>query len=219
VKIDLVSTDALRAIQLVYAGKSEGLEFDTVWIVGQDEGRCALLADYAAIGKFTLRFIPNHRAPELTESLRARAVDLLLQIGSVMFRGDLLSAPSIGVLNLHAGMLPRYRGLDSAEWAVLEGGVHGVSAHLLSPGVDTGPIVLTEEVPMVAGETVGQLLGRTHNRHKWQVFVRAACALRDGTLRARAQRPEDGRQYFAMHPRLLAVAGEVLAQGAPPTGS
>lgn len=213
-KIDLISTDALAAIQLVYAAKTEGLEFDTVWIVGQDEQHCRLLSDYSRVGRFSLRFIPDHRSAELRDSLLARAVDLLLQVGSVMIRKELLSAPSIGILNLHAGMLPKYRGLDSAMWAVLEGGVHGVSAHLLAPGVDTGPIVLTETVPLIAGETISQLLARTHNKHKWQVFVRAACGLRDGRLQPRPQRAEEGRQYFALHPRLAVIAEDLLSKGA-----
>lgn len=214
--IDLISTDALSALQLVYAAKTQGLEFDTVWIVGRPEADCRLLVDYSRIGRFTLRFIASHESPELLADLRARRVALLLQIGSVMIRKSLREAPSIGVLNLHAGMLPRYRGLESATWAVLEGGEHGVTAHLLSAGVDTGPIVMTASVPVVTGETLSQLLARTHNRYKWQVFVRAACALRDGHGTLQPQSPEAGRQYFAPHPRLVAVAEELLARSTGP---
>ena len=121
-KIDLISVDPLAAIQLVYAGKTQDLEFNSVWIVGQDEQRCALLKDYSAVGRFNLKFIADHHDAELTRDLKARNVELLLQVGSVIIRQSLLETPSIGVLNLHAGMLPRYRGLDSAMWAVLEGG-------------------------------------------------------------------------------------------------
>ena len=99
-----------------------------------------------------------------------------------MIRKSLLEAPAIGVLNLHAGMLPRYRGLDSAMWAVLGSAAQGITAHMLVAGVYTGPIALTEEVPLMAGESVRQLLAQTHNRHKWQLFVRAACGFRDGSL-------------------------------------
>jgi folate-dependent phosphoribosylglycinamide formyltransferase PurN len=212
VKIDLISVDALAAVQLVYAAKTQDLEFDTVWMVAQDNQRSALLKEYSGIGRFNLRFIADHSQGELTAGLKARSVDLVLQVGSVMIHKDLLGAPAIGVLNLHAGMLPRYRGLDSAMWAMLEGGVHGVSAHLLSPGVDSGPIVLTEPVPFVAGESVSQLLARTHNKFKWQVFVRGALGLKDGSLTPRPQNPEDGRQYFALHPRLAALAAELLAK-------
>jgi methionyl-tRNA formyltransferase len=211
--IDLICVDPVAAMQLVYAAKTQELQFDTVWIVGAQRARCALLEDYAGIGGFNLQFIAGHKEPALLESIASRGVDLLLQVGSVMIRQPLLTAPRIGVLNLHAGMLPRYRGLDSAMWAVLEGGVHGVSAHLLAEGVDTGPIVLTEPVPLRRAESVGRLLGRTHNQHKWQVFVRAACGLRDGTLAPRPQREDEGRQYFALHPRLAAVAAELLARG------
>lgn len=208
--IDLISTDGLAAIQLIYAAKTAGVEFDTVWIVGRSEADCRLLNDYAAIGGFTLRFIADHQSPELVSSLRTRGVGLALQIGSVMIRSELRTAPAIGILNLHSGMLPTYRGLESATWAVLEGGVHGVTAHLLAAGVDTGPVVLSEVVPFVAGENLSQLLARTHNRHKWQVFVRAARGLRDGELNQTPQAPDAGRQYFAPHPKLVAVAKELL---------
>ena len=211
-KIDLISVDPLAAIQLIYAGKTQDLEFDTVWIVGQDGLHCALLKDYSAVGRFNLKFIAGHHDAGLVRDLKARSVALLLQVGSVMIRQTLLDTPSVGVLNLHAGMLPRYRGLDSAMWAVLEGGTHGVSAHLLAPSVDTGPIVLTEKVPIVPGETVSQLLARTHNKFKWQVFVRAACGLRDGSLQPHPQAPEAGRQYFELHPKLAGVAADMLAK-------
>ena len=211
-KIDLISVDPLAAIQLVYAGKTQDLEFDLVWIVGQDEQRCALLKDYSAVGRFNLKFIADHHDAELTRDLKARNVELLLQVGSVMICQSLLETPSIGVLNLHAGMLPRYRGLDSAMWAVLEGGTHGVTAHLLAPSVDTGPIVPTEKVPIVRGETVSHLLARTHNKFKWQVFVRAACGLRDGSLQPCPQSPEAGRQYFELHPKLAGLAAELLTK-------
>ncbi len=206
-------SDALAALQLVYAGKTQGLEFETVWIVGEEEGRCALPADYGRIAPIALRFIPDQQSQEQIDKLKSRGAAMLLQVGTVMIRKSLLETPAIGVLNLHAGMLPRYRGLDSAMWAVPDGAAHGVTAHMLAAGFDTGSIALTEEVPLMAGESVRQLLGRTHNRHIWQLFVRAACGLRDGSLKLRPPQPKDSHQYFAMHPRLAAVAQEMLIAG------
>ena len=87
---------------------------------------------------------------------------------------------------------------------------------LLAAGVDTGPIVLTETVAWVDGEDLAQLLARTHNQHKWQVFVRAALALRDGQVVPRPQAPDEGRQYFAPHPRLVALAQERLGRTLSP---
>jgi hypothetical protein len=118
-------SDALAALKLVYAGKTQGLEFETVWIVYEEEERCALLADYGRIAPIALRFIPDQQSQELIDNLKSRGAGLLLQVGSLMIRKSLLEAPALGVLNLHAGMLPRYRGLDSAMWAVLDGAAHG----------------------------------------------------------------------------------------------
>jgi methionyl-tRNA formyltransferase len=82
----------------------------------------------------------------------------------VIFGAKTLGLPRLGCINLHASLLPRYRGASPIAAALIAGdAVSGVTLMLMEPGLDTGPIIATVEAP-VAGEdttaTLGERLGR-----------------------------------------------------------
>lgn len=68
--------------------------------------------------------------------------------------GTVLDVPSHGAVNVHASILPRYRGAAPIAWAILRGEkTTGVTTMLMDEGMDTGDILLQEEVPIEADET------------------------------------------------------------------
>ena len=72
-----------------------------------------------------------------------------------------LATPSLGCLNLHPSLLPKYRGPSPVATAILEGeAVTGVTLMLLDEGMDTGPIVAQVEYPLSGAETTGDLTMR-----------------------------------------------------------
>jgi len=74
--------------------------------------------------------------------LKARETDLVVFTGGGLIRRKILALPRLGVMNCHAGILPRYRGMDVVEWAILEAQAEpetGLTLHFMDPGVDTGP--------------------------------------------------------------------------------
>lgn len=83
--------------------------------------------------------------------LREFAPDYVISGGAGIIRQDLLDLPRIGFLNIHPGLLPEYRGVDPVLWALAEGGILGATLHLMSVGIDEGPLlirrVLTDEPP------------------------------------------------------------------------
>jgi len=118
--------------------------------------------------------------------LKARETDLVVFTGGGLIRRKILALPRLGVMNCHAGILPRYRGMDVVEWAILEAQAEpetGLTLHFMDPGVDTGPFLVLEGVR----------------------------GLKDGRLQPIMQEPEDGRQYFVIHPRLRCAAERRLA--------
>jgi methionyl-tRNA formyltransferase len=69
-----------------------------------------------------------------------------------------LDQPRYGTLNIHASLLPRYRGADPIAEAILQGDKEaGVSIMLLDAGIDTGPVLLRRSVPLAEDETTGSL--------------------------------------------------------------
>ena len=73
----------------------------------------------------------------------------------------ILSFPRLGCVNLHASLLPRYRGASPITAAILNGdAVTGICTILMDKGMDTGPLLLSREVPIMEDDTTGTLHDR-----------------------------------------------------------
>ncbi|MFI0975980.1 formyl transferase [Streptomyces sp. NPDC021093] len=82
--------------------------------------------------------------------LREFAPDLIISVRfSLIFRDEVLSLPRLGVLNVHPGELPRYAGLFSPFWSLLEGQESiGCTVHWIDAGIDTGPVLGLGRLPV-----------------------------------------------------------------------
>lgn len=98
--------------------------------------------------------LPHPNTPESLERMRRFAPDLVVSIryGRVL-RDPFLAIPRLGVLNLHSGLLPQYRGILATLRALIAGArTIGPTLHWITDGtIDTGPVVATAEVPVRPG--------------------------------------------------------------------
>ena len=100
--------------------------------------------------------------PELMESLRALAPELIIVVsyGRILSE-EFLVIPSRYILNVHASLLPRFRGAAPIQHSIWSGDrTTGVSVMKIEPSLDTGPVLLAKETEIEAGETAGQLFLR-----------------------------------------------------------
>ncbi len=91
------------------------------------------------------------KAPEFADELRAIApeVAVVVAYGKILPRA-VLDIPRHGCLNVHASLLPKYRGAAPIQWALINGETRtGVSIMQLDEGMDTGPVVSTVEVDIL----------------------------------------------------------------------
>lgn len=96
------------------------------------------------------------------EDLRTLAPDLCVTaaFGQILSQ-EVLDIPTIGTVNVHSSLLPKYRGSAPINWAVMEGEtVTGVTTMMTDKGLDTGDILLKKEVPIMPGETAEELTAR-----------------------------------------------------------
>lgn len=101
-----------------------------------------------------------------------------------------LEAPRLGCLNLHASLLPRWRGAAPIQRAIMAGDAEtGVMVMQMEAGLDTGPVLLAEHVPIGPEETAGSLHDALSRRGA-DLMVRALAALSRGTLEATPQADE-----------------------------
>ena len=74
---------------------------------------------------------------------------------------EILDIPKLGCINLHASLLPKYRGAAPIQWAVLNGDkITGVTTMYMDVGMDTGDMILKQEVQIGEDETTGELWDR-----------------------------------------------------------
>ena len=105
-----------------------------------------------------------------------------------------LAAPRLGCLNIHASLLPRWRGAAPIQRAILAGdGETGITIMLMDEGLDTGPICLAEAVPIGPRTTAGALHDRLSVLGA-RLIVEALDALAEGRLAPRPQ-PQAGVTY------------------------
>jgi methionyl-tRNA formyltransferase len=100
--------------------------------------------------------------PEGLEQLRAMRPDLLVvaAYGQILSR-DVLSIPARGTINLHASLLPKYRGAAPVAYAILNGEKQtGVTIIKVTPGLDSGDMILQEAIDILPDDTTGSLEAR-----------------------------------------------------------
>ena len=104
----------------------------------------------------------NFREEETVEQLRALQPDVcaVVAYGRILPQ-KVLDVPTLACVNIHASVLPQYRGSAPYQWAVLDGLTEtGVTAQFMSRGVDEGDIIDIAKTPIGENETAGELLER-----------------------------------------------------------
>lgn len=96
--------------------------------------------------------------PEFLESLRALKADLFVVVAFRMLPEEVWSMPKLGTFNLHAALLPQYRGAAPINWAVINGEkITGVTTFMIDKDIDTGGIILRQESRISPTDTAGDV--------------------------------------------------------------
>jgi methionyl-tRNA formyltransferase len=100
------------------------------------------------------------------ELIRSREPDLIIVVAfGQILKKRLLDIPKWGVINVHASLLPEYRGAAPIQRAILNNETKtGLTVMLMDEGLDTGPILFQEAVPILENETAGHLHDRLAER-------------------------------------------------------
>ncbi|MGE5126987.1 MAG: methionyl-tRNA formyltransferase [Betaproteobacteria bacterium] len=156
------------------------------------------------------------REPEAQEALRALRPELqvVVAFGQILPRSVIELAP-LGTVNVHASLLPRYRGAAPIQWAIARGEVEtGVTTMQIDEGLDTGPTLLQRRLGIGPEETAAELEPRLA-RLGAELLLETLRGLAGGTLAARPQdharatlapilKKEDGRIDWSQPARAIA---------------
>ena len=172
------------------------------------------LSDFARRHGIPFHSVKDHNDRKAIAALESMRPDVVAFTGGGIIRKSLLEAAGRGVFNTHMGPLPDYRGMDVVEWPILEGRHRdpglGVTLHFMDRGIDTGPIVRTERVPIRPGDSMERLRKRFEPAMV-SLMLEGIRLVRDDAVSLRSQTEAEGRQYYVMHPRLYAETRRRLA--------
>ncbi len=130
--------------------------------------------------------------PEFLEEVKKLNPDLICVVayGKILPQ-ELLDIPKYGCVNVHGSLLPEYRGAAPIQWAVLNGDKKtGVTTMFMNAGIDTGDMILKEEVEIGEDETTGELWDRLKTIGA-NLLIKTVKEIENGTA-TRTKQPEEG---------------------------
>ncbi len=129
------------------------------------------------------------KAPESVARIAAESPDVIVVVAyGHILPPSILAIPKHGCINVHASLLPRYRGAAPINWAIARGETTtGVTIMKMDPGMDTGPMLHVREIPIGEDDTAGTMFPKLAALGA-QALAEALRKLHDGTL---AETPQD----------------------------
>lgn len=130
---------------------------DNEWYRGVDE----------VANKFNLNLYEekNINAPNFLNKIKSLNLDLIVCVNfDQILKKDIINLPTIGCINTHASLLPKYRGRAPLNWAMINGEEYsGVTVHFIDEGIDTGDIILQEKIKIDEDYYISDLLNKVKN--------------------------------------------------------
>ncbi|MDD5676383.1 MAG: methionyl-tRNA formyltransferase [Kiritimatiellae bacterium] len=175
------------------------------------KGRSLQVAPCAVRAHVAERGIPvftpeNVNAPDSVTALRALAPDLIVVVAYGQFlKAEILNLPPLGCINVHASLLPKYRGAAPIQWAVANGETEtGVTTMFVNARMDAGDIIDQRVESIRTDDTAGSLHDRLAHCGA-DLLARTIEALRQGSIRRRPQ--DEAGATFA--PRIKKTDGRM----------
>lgn len=117
--------------------------------------------EYALANNLTLLQPTNLKDENFLAELKALNANLQIVVAFRMLPKVVWEMPSLGTFNLHASLLPNYRGAAPINWAIINGETKtGVTTFFIDDKIDTGAMILNSEIAIEPEETAGQLHDR-----------------------------------------------------------
>jgi methionyl-tRNA formyltransferase len=139
--------------------------------------------------------VPHINHPDVVKLARDLKPDLICVFGTSLIRGDLLKEGRLGIVNLHGGLSPEYRGADCTFWALYNGEPEkvGCTLHYIDAGIDTGRLIAHISPEVREGDSELVLFWRAV-MDSAEVYAEAIDKLAGGEQLGKTQRGK-GRLY------------------------
>jgi folate-dependent phosphoribosylglycinamide formyltransferase PurN len=107
--------------------------------------------------------VVKHDSKKLEYILKKEKYDLGIILGSRIIKKQIINQFKIGILNMHPGILPKNRGLDTHKWAIINNVKQGVTCHLINEKVDLGKMICKKNINIFQQDTLVDINYRLQN--------------------------------------------------------
>ena len=148
----------------------------------------------------------NLKSPEFLEDLKNFHADIQVVVAFRMLPEVVWNMPPKGTFNLHASLLPNYRGAAPINWAIINGEKEtGITTFFLKHEIDTGSIIFQEKEPILEEDNIGSLYERLMNKGA-NLVLKTIEAVAEGNIEAK---PQDERMAIHHAPKIFKETCEI----------
>jgi folate-dependent phosphoribosylglycinamide formyltransferase PurN len=191
-------------------------ERDRQLVAARTAGRLPQISwdDLALPPGIVTRVLDHNGADAVTRAQAAR-LDWIVNAGTPrILTVGMLDAARHGVLNCHPGLLPAFRGSSAVEWAILLDEPVGNSVHVMTPGIDEGPILATRATPVPPDAGYVDIRVAVY-RDGFALLAQTLEGIAAGRIRPEDAAPQAAGRYFRpIDPKSIAAMDRRLERGA-----
>lgn len=148
----------------------------------------------------------NLKSPEFLEELKSYDANLQIVVAFRMLPEAVWNMPELGTFNLHASLLPQYRGAAPINWAIINGESQtGVTTFFLKHEIDTGDIIMQEKEPIDDADTAGDLYERLMHKGA-KLVLKTVKAIQDDDY---SEIPQDLTEEVRHAPKIFKETCEI----------
>jgi methionyl-tRNA formyltransferase len=149
----------------------------------------------------------NLKSPEFQAELKALNADLQIVVAFRMLPESVWDMPPIGTFNLHASLLPDYRGAAPINWAIINGEKEtGVTTFFLKHEIDTGSIIFQEKVAILPEDDLGSVYEKLMSKGAELVLKTVEAIAEDKVIPL----PQDESKAIHHAPKIFKETGEII---------
>lgn len=146
------------------------------------------------------------RDEDFLETLKSYQADLFIVVAFRMMPEEVWNMPPLGTINIHASLLPKYRGAAPIHWAIINGEKEtGVTSFQLRQDIDTGPILLQKKIPILKEDTLESMYYKLMDLGA-ELLIETVNGLFNNTLEAQKQSWTEGT---ALAPKVNKETGAI----------
>ena len=145
--------------------------------------RSSAVKEYALSKELPVLQPEKLKSPEFIEELKSYKADLQIVVAFRMLPEMVWDMPELGTINVHASLLPQYRGAAPINWAIINGETEtGVTTFKLKHEIDTGNILMQDRVAILPEDNIGTLYEKLM-KAGGELLVKTVKGFADGTLK------------------------------------